>query len=300
MNAISPASTFETPAERFDTHVARAFASTMATRRMRDRLIAQVHSGELDRLLLRRGAGLAKLPDAVERQAAVNAIDFAFEPLVLPGLSVAQATAYLQAIENSLKVGEASGLDAPGPYWVDTVHHVCVFSVLFQFAAYLRRYRGCDRIVLLHQGQRPEPRLAVVRNLLRQVHGVALLCLPLQGRWFHELTRLTTPTCAIYYLADMPRDVVGLAQNASPRGRSRIDLYAPPGIYRPVDTVSGSHSFARRLGATHLVLDYPLADRLRLRPFDEASSPACPIEDWVFWPVLAGGDARPAVMQLTT
>ncbi|WP_163468499.1 hypothetical protein, partial [Klebsiella michiganensis] len=71
-------------------------------------------------------------------------------PLVLPGLSVAQATAYLRAVETSLSQVEAEGLDAPGPLWIDTLHHACVFSVLFQLAAHLRRRRGCDRIVLLH------------------------------------------------------------------------------------------------------------------------------------------------------
>ncbi|WP_163454945.1 hypothetical protein, partial [Escherichia coli] len=71
----------------------------------------------------RSGANLPELPVAVERRAAVNSIDFAFEPLVLPGLSVAQATAYLRAVETSLSQVEAEGLDAPGPLWIDTLHH---------------------------------------------------------------------------------------------------------------------------------------------------------------------------------
>lgn len=299
MNALSPAGSFGPAAERFDAYVARAFAATKATRHVRDRLIAQVHAGALDAMLLRAGEGLADLPVASERRAAVNSIDFAFEPLVLPNLSVAQATAYLEAVELSLSVAEASGLDGPGPLWVDTVHHVCVFSVLYQFAAYLRRYRGCDRVVLLHQGRRPEPRLGLVGNLLRQVHGVALTCLPLRGRWFAELTRAATPTTAVFYLTDMPPDALDRAETGARRGLSRVELYAAPDLRRAAATVSGSDAFARRLGASHVVLDYPRADRIRLRPFAGDVPPRCPLEDWVFWPVLAGAERRPAVTELT-
>lgn len=290
MNAISPAASFEAGAERFDTYVARAFDSTKATRHMRDRLIGQVQSGELDRFLLRSSAGLAGLPESVERRAALNTIDFAFEPLVVPGLSVAQATIYLQQVETFLKVSEAEGFDLPGPLWIDTVHHVCVFSVLFQLAAHLRRLRGCDRIILLHQGRRPEPRLNVVVNLLAKVHGITLVCLPMQGRWFAQLTQLTNPNAAIFSLSDMPVEAVDCAAGERRRGLSQVDLYAPPGILRTRDTVSGSTSFARRLGAAHLVLDYPQADRIRIRPRSDETTPCCPIEDWVFWPVLVAPD----------
>jgi hypothetical protein len=288
VNAVSSISAFM-PAERFDAHVARAFAADPATRHTRDRLIAEVHAGASDRMLLRAAPGLEALPEADERRAAVNAIDFAFEPLVLPGLSVAQAVAYFAAVEDTLRVGEAAGLDGPGPLWVDTVHHACVFSVMFQLAAHLRRHRGCDRVVLLHQGARPEPRLEVVANLLARVHGVGLARLPLRGRWFHELARTATPQTAIFYLADMPADGAGVA--AGRRGRARLDLHAGPGLGRRVDAVSGSAAFARRLGASHVVLDYPAADRIRLRPFDPDRPPACPLVDWVFWPVLVPGAA---------
>ncbi|KNY20753.1 hypothetical protein [Methylobacterium sp. ARG-1] len=289
MNALKPPSAF-VAVERFDTVVARAFAADPATRHTRDRLIAEVHAGRHDALLLRAAEGLDGLPPAVERRAAVNTIDFAFEPLVLPGLSVPQALAYFEAVERSVQVGEARGLERPGPLWVDTVHHTCVFSVLFQFAAYLRRHRSCDRIVLLHQGTRPEPRLDVAANLLSRVHGLVLLRVPLRESWFSVLARATTPQTAIFYLVDTPR--AGLS--APPRHRpAQVELHAGGGLRHSVDVVSGSAAFARRLGATHLVLDYPEPDRLRLAPSDPGRPPACPLVDWVFWPALvpAGAEA---------
>jgi hypothetical protein len=154
-------------------------------------------------------------------------------------------------------------------------------------------------VILLHQGLRPEPRLNVVVNLLARVHGVTLICLPMQGRWFAQLTQLTNPNAAIFNLSDMPVEAVaeGIAKagNERRRGLSQIDLYAPPGILRTRETVSGSATFARRLGAAHLVLDYPQADRIRIRPQTGEATPCCPIDDWVFWPVIVTpGGARPS------
>lgn len=294
MNAIAPASFSDLVADRFDTYVASAFASTKAKRHMRDRLIERVHAGAMDPMLLRARHGLAAVSEAVERKAALNIIDFAFESLVLSSLSVAQAASYFAAVENTLRLSEASGLDGPGPLWVDTVHHTCVFSVLFQLAAFIGRHRSVDRVVLLHQGQRPEPRLGVVANLIRKVHGMALVRVPLQGRWFHDVVRLTTPSTAIYYLTDMPPEAFGRTAGLR-RGLSRLDLYGAPDISLGIDTLSGSATFARRLGATHAVLDYPERDRIRVRPYAAAGAARCPIEDWIFWPLL-GAKTRPSAV----
>lgn len=292
MNALAPIGQFDLTEKRFDTHVTRAFASTSQTRHMRDRLIADLHAGAFDEMLLRARTGLPALSDASERRAALNVIDYAFEPLVVPSLSVTQATAYFAAVEDSLVVSEAAGLDGPGPLWLDTVHHVCVFSVLFRMAVHLGSRRGCNRIVLLHQGQRPEPRLVLVANVLRRVHGIALVLLPLRNRWFFELVRLTTPDTVIFALADMPPEAFG-RRLAAGRGGTRLELHAEPDLSLRVETISGSSVFARRLGAAQMVLDYPQADRVRIRPWDGTGTVRCPLEDWVFWPLLGGSPHAP-------
>ena len=290
MNAITPASAFDLTPDRFDTLVANTFAGGGASRHLRDRLIAQVDGGRLDHMLLRARSGLA-LSDAVNRKAALNIIDFAFEPLVMQGMSTDQTVRYLSAVENTLGVREAHGLDGFGPLWVDTIHHVCIFSVLFQLAAFLGKDRRFSQVVLLHQGQRPEPRLRIVVDLLRRAHGVSLVLLQLQGHWFPRLARLTTPGTVIFYLTDMPPEAFPQAARRK-RGQSRLLLAHGPGAALQVETVSGSQSFARRLGATRIVLDYPSTDSVRIRPVgaDEATLSLCPLEDWVFWPLL--GAAR--------
>jgi hypothetical protein len=211
----------------------------------------------------------------------------------MQSMSTDQAMWYLGAVENTLQVREARGLDGFGSLWVDSIHHVCVFSVLFQLAAFLGKNARFKQVVLLHQGQRPEPRLRIVADLLRRAHGVALVLLQLQGQWFPRLAQLTTPGTVIFYLTDMPPEAFPQAARRQ-RGRSRLLLAHGAGEALEVETVSGSHSFARRLGATRIVLDYPSTDSLRIRPVgaDDATVSLCPLEDWVFWPVLSGTAAQ--------
>ena len=291
MNAITPASAFDLTTDRFDSLVSRTFAASKESRRVRDHLIAQVDGGRLDHMLLRARSGIVTLSDTANRKAALNSIDFAFEPIVLQSMSTDQAMKYLGAVENTLHVREARGLDSSGPLWVDTIHHVCVFSVLFQLAVFLGKNRKFSQVVLLHQGQRPEPRLRIIADLLRRAHGVALVLLPLQGSWFSRLGRLTTPDTVIYYLTDMPPEAFPQAVRRE-RGRSRLLLTHELGPVLQVGTVSGSPTFARRLGATRIVLDYPSTDSVRIRPVgvDDSTASLCPLEDWVFWPLL--GAAR--------
>jgi hypothetical protein len=287
VNAITPSRAFDLTADRFDSLVANTFAASKASRHVRDRLIAQVDEGRIDHMLLRARSGVMALSDAVNRKAALNIIDFAFEPFVMQGMSTDQAIRYLGAVENTLHIREAGGLDGFGPLWVDTIHHVCVFSVLFQLAAFLGKKRKFSQVVLLHQGQRPEPRLRIVVDLLRRAHGVVLVLLPLQGHWFPRLARLTTPGTVIFYLTDMPPEAFPQAARRQ-RHRSRLLLTHEAGVALQVETISGSQSFARRLGATRIMLDYPSTDSVRIRPVDaeEPTTSLCPLEDWLFWPLL--------------
>lgn len=153
-------------------------------------------------------------------------------------------------------------------------------------------------MVLLHQGQRPEPRLRIIADLLRRAHGIALVLLPLQGHWLPRLARLTTPDTIIYYLTDMPPEAFAQAVIRKERGRTRLLLTHGPRAALQVETISGSQSFARRLGATRIVLDYPSPDSVRIRSagVDEAITPLCPLEDWVFWPLLGVAQQQAAAL----
>jgi hypothetical protein len=289
---MPPAYSFNLAPDRFDTHVINALAATKATRHMRDRLIAQVRQGRLDHMLLRRLGGLEDLPAELCERAAINVIDFHFEPLALASMSRPQLASYLQSAEKTLRLGEVEAFDASGPLWIDSVHHACVFSVLYLFAAYLARQRRYRKLLLLNQGLRPEPRLPMVIGLLRQIAGVEAMTLQLRGNWFAELTRMATPETAVFYLTDMPLET---SQRSAPKARalSQLQLGAPPNVSVRLETLSGSGVFARRLNAEHVVIDYPAADRVRIRPYDAASPVCrCPLEDWVFWPLL---DVAPAV-----
>lgn len=287
MNAV-PAITHE--AERFDIAVMRAFAAD-PSRHTRDQLIAAVDAGRHGTRLLRSAGGFSGLSAAEERRAALTSIDFAFEQIVMPTLSLAQAKAYCEAVERSLQFGDVSGLDGRGPLWVDTVHHSCVFSVLFQFATHLREMRHADRGVLLHQGDRPEPRLGTVAKLAAQLLKVPFVTVPMRGSWFRDLAAGATPHTVILSMADMPAVAFPAA---SQRRQALLELHTASGLRRQVDVVSGSALLARRLGASHLVLDYPQPDLIRIAPYAPGRPAACPLVDWVFWPVLVGTGPTPA------
>jgi hypothetical protein len=276
---------FNLAAERFDNHVLNAYKNEAAARWTRDRLIAEVREGKLDNQLLSRVEGLETLPAATVEKAAINVIDFLFEPLVLRSMTVTQLAGYFQRVQKTVPFQEVVGLDGDGPLWIDAVHHVCSFSVIYEFCAYLVQQRGYRKLVLLHQGQRPEARLGMIALLLRQLHNVQPDYIMLTGNWFSSLAQKTGPDTAIFYFADMPQE---MSKSTAPKERRTyaIQLDAPDMPVR-LETLSGSRVFARRLNAAHVVLDYPAGNRIRVRPFNAAEPVAhCPLEDWVFWPLL--------------
>ena len=54
------------------------------------------------------------------------------------------------------------------------------------------------------------------------------------------------------------------------------------GISVQTETVTGSAAIARKLGAAHMVLDYPAGGTVEMRRFDGVNPVAhCPLEDWL-------------------
>jgi hypothetical protein len=277
---------FNLDLDRFDNHVLNAYRDGTVARWTRDRLIAQVCEGKLDHFLLTRVEGLENLPVAAAEKAAINVIDFLFEPFVLRTMSVPQLASYFQRVHKTFPRQDVSGLDADGPLWIDTLHHACSFSITYELIAYLVRQRGYRGIVLLHQGQRQEMRLDLIAKVMRQVLNIEPDYMLLTGHWFSLLAQKTGPDTAIFYLADMPQDT---SKSTAPKERRSYTIQLDPAPDTPVrlETLSGSRVFARRLGAVHVVLDYPHRDCLRVRPFDAGAPVAlCPVEDWMFWPLL--------------
>jgi hypothetical protein len=277
---------FNLAADRFDTAVMAAFGAGVA-RLVRDDLVERVYADGFAGQLLNAVEGLERVPAEMCRRAAVNVIDFHFEPIVLSSIrNDDQLHAYFRGFTKTLRVESVSGVEGGGPLWVETAHHACVFSVLYDLIAYLSQRHGYRRATLLHQGLRPEPRLSMVGNLLARRHGVTPRFIRLQDDWFGELARTATPDTVILYLSDVPPET---SARTAPRKRTpaRLALAAAPGLVAEVDTLAGGDTLARRLKARHVVLEYPGPDRLRVRPFDP-DNPVLhmPVEDWVFWPLL--------------
>jgi len=276
---------FNPHGDRFDTMVATAFQDVGRVRHVRDELIAGVHSGRFDRRLANAVPGLEDLPIESCRQAAVNLIDFQFEPLVLPSMTEDQRHEYFVGLKTTTPAESVSGLGG-GPLWLETAHHMCVFSALHNVIAHLGKRYDYRRVTVLHQGLRPEPRLSLVADLLAKRHRVQARFIQFNGDWFSTLAGTTTPDTVIIYLSDVPPET---SRRAAPGKRepARLALSTPVDLVAEVATFPGGEILARRLKARHVVLEYPRSDRLRIRPFDpEDRTIRMPLEDWIFWPLL--------------
>lgn len=272
--------------DRFDVQVMAAFKDSKSAMRTRDKLIARVRDGDFAHLLLKRLNGLEKLPDALNEKAAINVIDFYFEPFVLQKLDALQLESYLRSVTKTLQIQSIDGVHGDGPLWIDTVHHTCLYSVIYDFAVHLARYRGYRKLILVLQGARTEPRLDIIGRHLAKMQRMQLTLFQPHGNWFPRLAKLTTPDTAIVYIGDTHPETATRRASAS-RARAAIQLNVKPDVSFNIRTVSGAAAFARRLDAAHLVLEYPEPDAICVRPYDSANSVTrCPLEEWVFWPSL--------------
>lgn len=278
--------TFNLDGGRFDTYAMNLFNDRGATRLTRDRVISDVREGKLDHLLLRSMKGLEDIPVEISDRAAINVIDFHFEPLVLRNMGAPQLAAYCKNLEKTLHMESVCAIDTAAPLWVSSVHHTCVFSSVAQLSIHLVNQFGYRKLLVLHQGNRPEPRLALMANAVEHECKVRPFFVQLTGNWFGTLSKLTSPETVIFYFVDMPHAISNSRVQKEYR-RASVELLAMPGKAIQVETLSGADTFARRLGAGHVVLDYPELNRVRLRPYSPANPvSSCPLEDWAFWPLL--------------
>lgn len=286
MNSMLPRYGFNLESDRFDTQVMAAFQKSKMARHTRDALIAQIHGGRWNHLLPGRLDGLGAMSAQACAKAAVNVVDYYFEPLVLQSMQAKQLHEYFCGFAKTLRVDSVHGVTSGAPIWVETVHHVCIFSILYDLILHLARHHGYRRAVLLHQGQRPEPRLAMIANLLQSMHRIQPNFVQLNGNWFAKLSKLVTPDAIVLYLSDVP-PTGARPQSNKERDPSRLRLTIAGDHAVSIDTTAGGGMLARRLKAQHVVLEYPGLDNIRIRPFDPDDQVSCiSLQDWVFWPLL--------------
>lgn len=287
MNTMAPRFGFNLGDNRFDTQVMAAYQNPRMLRHSRDNLLAQIHAGRWNHLLPARLAGLEAMPAADCARAATAIVDYYFEPRVMESMQDRQAHDYFCAFAKTMTVERADGLGQGAPIWVETVHHACIFSILYDLILHLARHHGVRRAILIHHGQRPEPRLALIARLLRSLHRIEPYFIQLRDNWFQSLARVVTPDTVILYLSDVPTPAGPAAAAKEQRPAAQLLLTARPGLSARVETTPGAAILAKRLKARHLLLDFPGPDRIRLRPAAQnAPLTTIPLQDWVFWPLL--------------
>jgi hypothetical protein len=240
----------------------------------------------LEKLSLPRLVAPALIDDGEADDAVRNLADFAIEPFVLSRMNLLQARDYLLGADTtfSLDLTLASAL-GDGPIILETLHHHCIFSMLYTVLAHLVERRGIDKVILLHLRDPLDSRLEVCRACAKALLGVEGVALRMGEDWRSALVREVTPHSVVFYMGDMPASIFG-DRRASRRQAPTLELFARPQFRICIRAVSAARALAHRLGALHLRLDFPAVDEARLRPASASERLVCPLSAWAFWPTI--------------
>jgi hypothetical protein len=197
----------------------------------------------------------------------------------------AQLFQYFSAIETSMVMrGPINGSYGRG-LLVETIHHNAIFSIGMVLARELGRQAGKNRMILVHQGDRPEPRLDLIGRILQKYCNMQCYGVPMKGAWFKQLKQLMTPTTAVIYLADMP--VPGVETNPQSGAYHRNICLSLENAACVVSSVSAVSKLSKILKVDHITMDFPDRGTVELISDVDLSMPLrCPFQDWAFGPAV--------------
>ena len=273
--------------DRLDLTIMRAYSTSESPRATRTRLLHRWREDELlSRLVLSRIEGLSAIAPEEDERGVRNLADYWFEPLVMPTMSLGQARDYFLSVKKSLRfeLGEISP-PTDRPLILESVHHCCVFSVLYATIQLLVAGHGFRKAILLHLRDPLDPRAATGQILVERVLQVETVCLRLEGAWLATLGREMSDRTVLIYFGDMPPSLFPDRYQPG-KTSSRVHFYARPDVAVDVEGISIARFLARRHRAGHHLLDYPEPGTVRLRPWRRGAELHCPLADWVFWPAL--------------
>lgn len=274
---------------RLDLFVMRAYRDQGDVRQVREQVVQEWRQKpELARLALSRFDGLSRISAEQDDRAVRTIADYWFEALFLPTMNLGQARDYFLAVQESMQLEVDDSVPPPSdrPLILQTLHHSCIFSILYVIIQYLVAGYDFRKFVLLHLRDPLDPRLEICKKLVEEVLGVEGAFIQLEGDWLANLRREMTDRSVFIYMGDMPPSLFR-DRHRPGKTSSTIKLYAEPDIDIAVEGISTASILARRFRAGHHLLDFPTANTVRLRPC--TGSPVeleCPLTDWVFWPAL--------------
>lgn len=272
---------------RLDLSVMRAYGQAENIRSVRNHIIKEWRTDDtLSPLALSRQEGLSDLTEADEQRAIATIADYWFEPYVVSSMNIGQARDYYLAAQNSLRLEtQATDLQSDRPLVLETLHHSCIFSVLYLIVQHLVRDFGFKKVVLLHLREPLDPRLEVCRALVERILQAEAVSVLLNEKWMETLSHAVTDSTVVLYMGDMPPSIFPKLRRPE-KASSRVRLYAEPDIELIASGISMASLLARRFKASHYTLDFPARDVARLQPRNEDATLSCPLPDWVFWPAL--------------
>ncbi len=277
MHSTQPA-TQEQIESRLDLKLMQSFANTTNAYGLRNYLIAHGTTDKAWRTLLPDIAltHAIDLPEHVaaqlNQQALQSQLDYQFERLTLPQMSLRQAHTYLLATRQNLQV---QPLALGQTVLLESLHHTLTFSALFSATVHLLEHYDYNHVIMMHQHQSPDPRVLVLKALLEQYYNSATTLKHFDNLWFRTVKKLCTPQTIIVSMGDLP--TFGRPSDKT------LALSYPTGVHRQT-TFSIADQIAGRLPCNHLICDYP-DNAIVLRHSDQ-NPLNCPLTDWMFWPAL--------------
>lgn len=271
----------------FHNIVLEALSEAGNERRAKDRLCNEIKLGVYDEHALTQIDCYSNIGIRTARAALLNVVDFLFEGTVLKSMRQQQLLQYFSAIENTMTVKGPLNSSFGRGLIIETVHHCAIFSIGVVLARELVRQGGKNRLILLNQGQRPEPRLSLSAGVLNKFYGLQCHVLPLQGMWYKKLAKLMSPTTAVVYLADMPLAMSEGQKQKEKVNRSLRLSHANTTQTGIIETESAAQRLSQKLSADHVTVDFPDRATIAVNPDVDTSVPLrCNIEDWAFGPAV--------------
>ncbi len=263
---------------RLDLKLMQAFANTTNAYGLRNYLLTHGTIDDTWRRLLPDTALIdhIHLPEPIAReinqQALRSQLDYHFERLMLPQMSLRQAESYLLSSRENMVV---EPLSLGQTVLLESLHHTLTFPALFCAIVHLVEHYGYNHVIMMYQHQSPDPRVLVLKTLLEQNYKAMAILKHLDSLWFRSVKKLSTPQTIIVSMGDMP--------TFGRPSQKQLALSYPSSIHQQT-TFSIAEQIAGRLPCNHLICDFP-NNVIALRHHDH-SPLNCPLTDWVFWPAL--------------
>lgn len=239
---------------------------------------------KLSRLAPSSMLGLACISEADDDLAIINLADYFFEKYLLSTMSIGQVRDYYLSITTRFELtGSFDEIDSQRPLVLETMHHHCIFSIMYSIMQKLIQEHGFKKFILLHIQKQLDVRFSLCVTLFATYFPdteLKAICIS-NDNWTVDLDKEMGPGSTILYMGDIPPQAFG--KNKKTRNYN-LHLPLEDGSIVEAERLSAASILARRYRAAHHSLDFPQMNVINFTAAQKVIK--CPFSSWVFWPML--------------